>query len=82
MQIQELKQELLCQVRACDLGEQTEKQTIDAVSSLVDDLATRHNSRIEAGKFVLGLLRDLSYPCCKTISDAILRQVERQELLG
>jgi len=82
MQLQELRQELHRQIRACDSGSQTEKQTIDAVSALVDDLAERHHSRIEAGKYVIAQLRDMSYPCCKAISDAILRQVERQELLG
>jgi len=82
MLLDELKQELQRLVRNCDTGKQSEVQVIDAVSRLVDELATRHSSRIEAGKYVIALLRDLPYPCCKTIADAILRQVERHELLG
>jgi len=82
MLLDELKQELRHLVISCDSGSQTEKHVIDSISSLVDDLAEKHHSKIEAGKYIIAQLRDMSYPCCKAISDAILRQVERQELLG
>lgn len=82
MLIDDFNKELQKTLSDCELGKIGESQAIERVSDMVEDLAARHHSRIEAGKYVIAKLHEMQGKAVKIIADAILRQVERQELLG